>query len=440
MPMGVGGGAFVMTQRKNLKQLVRDHMAKNGLRYAAARRSVIAGQSKSNSPHRPGSVPGATALRILLAHAGRDVTEAMAFGLAGGVGIGVFAFLYEKADFASFFVSGRHLWFDEATYLKQACARLGLKTVVKEASSPKAAEKILRETLAQYGPCVAWVDMAGLPHRGLPSQFSGGGYHIVTVYSIDDAAGTALIGDLADEPIAIPLSDLTTARGRIKKDKYRVLAVEKSTAKPDLKSEIADALKACQKGLAGEGAPKNAKKNFTLEAVQNWADRLIATKGKDSWEFAFAPGKRMWSGLTMMHMFIEYWGSDGGLCRPLMADFLNEAADALKKPALRELAKLYADLGRMWSDLADAALPDRVPIFAKAKALYARYAELLNSAGTPKEKKTCWAELDELAKQATAKFPLSTAQSAELRAELAGRVRAIHAAESAALARLGELI
>lgn len=429
-----------MTQRKHFKQLVRDHMAKNGLRYAAARRAVIGGSSQSNSLHRPGSVPGATALRILLAHAGRDVSEAMAFGLAGGVGIGVFAFLYEKADFASFFVSGRHLWFDDATYLKQACARLGLKTVVKEASSPKAADKNLRDMLAAHGPCVAWVDMAGLPYRGLPSQFSGGGYHIVTVYSIDDAASTALIGDLTDEPIAIPLSELTAARGRIKKDKYRLLAIEKPAAKADIKSEIANALKSCIKGFAGEGAPKNAKKNFTLEALQTLHERLISTKGKDSWEFAFAPGKRMWAGLTMMHMFIEYWGSGGGLCRPLMAEFLSEAADTLKKPALRELSKQYGDLGRMWSDLADAALPDRVPLFAKAKALYARYAESFNSETTSDEKKACWAQLDELAKQAAAKFPLNAAEYGAMRADLAERVRAIHEAESAALARLGELI
>ena len=158
-----------------------------GCAAAGARRT-----SRPKSPHRPGCVPGATALRILLAHSGRDVSEAMAFGLAGGVGIGVFSFLYEKADFASLFVGGRHLWHDDRLYLERVCKRLGLKTVVKESTAPKAAEKNLRSMLAEHGPCVAWVDMAGLPHRALPTEFSGGGYHIVTVYSIDDAAGTAL--------------------------------------------------------------------------------------------------------------------------------------------------------------------------------------------------------------------------------------------------------
>jgi hypothetical protein len=280
--------------------------------------------------------------------------------------------------------------------------------------------------------------MAGLSHRGLPSYFSGGGYHIVTVFSIHDAKGTALIGDLTDEPIEVPLSELTAARGRIKKDKHRVLALEKNGAKADLKSEVANAMKACQKGFAGEDAPKNAKRNFTLDALETWAERLVATKGADRWEHAFAPGKRMWAGLTMMHLFIEYYGSGGGLCRPIMADFLSEAAEVLKKPALRDLSKQYAELGRMWSDLADAALPDSLPAFKEAKSLYARYAEQFNSDGTADEKKACWARLDELAKQAAAKFPLTPAECAEHRTKLAERVRAIHAAEVAALKGLGE--
>src|SRR5437016_3006893 len=80
-------------------------------------------------------------------------------------------------------------------------------------------------TLAQSGPCVAWVDMAGLPHRAMPSLYSGGGYHVVVVYRINEEDGTALIGDLTDKPISISLTDLAQARARIKKQKNRVLSL-----------------------------------------------------------------------------------------------------------------------------------------------------------------------------------------------------------------------
>ena len=64
--------------------------------------------------HFAGNVPATAALRILLTHAGvraphtgAPFTEAMVFGIAGGIGIGVVSFYYEKEDFASFFIGGR---------------------------------------------------------------------------------------------------------------------------------------------------------------------------------------------------------------------------------------------------------------------------------------------------------------------------------------------
>ena len=199
-----------MTIRKHFKDRVRARMERTGESYATARRHVIH-QAESNSTlpwHFPGSVPATTALRSVLAAAGvcdprtgKPFTEVMLHGLAGGIGIGVFAFCYEKEDFASFFIAGRHLWQDDLAYLTAALARFGIKPNVREATAPKAAEKALREALAG-GPCIAWVDMASLPHRAMPEKWSGGGYHVVTVYRIE-ANGSVLIGDLTDEPIAV---------------------------------------------------------------------------------------------------------------------------------------------------------------------------------------------------------------------------------------------
>ena len=213
-----------MTVRKHFKKLVRARMQKTGETYATARRQVL-GQTLPDKPghnlpwHFPGGVPGATALRVLLTHAGicdpntgKPFSEAMLFGIAGGIGIGIFSFFYEKEGWANFFIGGRHLWHDHKAYLLQACARFGIEPVIHETAGAKGAESALRAILEEHGTCVAWVDAAHLPHRALPGIMSGGGYHIVTVYGIDDAAGTALIGDLTDDPITIPMADLATAR------------------------------------------------------------------------------------------------------------------------------------------------------------------------------------------------------------------------------------
>ena len=142
-----------MTTRKSFKRLVRARMAKTGERYATARRHVIANGSReptarptvaSSRLHLTGNVPATTALRVLLTaahvrapHTHAPFTEAMLFGVAGGIGIGVFSFLYEKQDFASFYIAGRHDWANEIRYLTRAAERVGTEASIAEASGAK---------------------------------------------------------------------------------------------------------------------------------------------------------------------------------------------------------------------------------------------------------------------------------------------------------------
>src|SRR4051812_44500077 len=176
-----------MTPPKHLKQSVPTRMPRTGESYATARRHVIRDTPPPPDPatrwHFPGNVPAATALRVLLAHAGvraphtgQPFSEALLFAAAGGVGAGMFSFFYEKAGFASFFVAGRHGWRDNLVYFRNALGRFRITPVVRESSGVKTADKQLRDALAD-GPCVAWVE----------------GYRVLTVYRTDDAAGTALI-------------------------------------------------------------------------------------------------------------------------------------------------------------------------------------------------------------------------------------------------------
>jgi hypothetical protein len=435
-----------MTARKHFKQLVRARMQKTGESYVTARRQVLRQAAPPPSDpaarwHFPGSVPVATALRVVLAsagvrapHTGEPFSEAMLFGLAGGLGIGVFSFLYEKENVVSFYVAGRHGWQDDVAWFKDACKRLGVEPTIKESGGAKTAEKQLREILAEHGSCVAWVDAAHLPHRALPTMWSGGGYHVITVYRINDE--DALIGDLTDEPIALPLPDLAKARERIKKQKNRLLAVPTGAASPkELAPLVRDGLRACHRGLV-----KQRMQNFTLEAIRVWAERMHGSKDKESWERVFTPGGRLWRGLVSVYDFIEHYGTGGGLCRPLFADFLAEAADALKDGKLRALSERYAELGRAWSELAHAALPDDVPLLRQTRELHARKAELTTACSPAVEVRAVWERIDELEKQAREQFPLSDVECADLRAALQSHLRALYESEVAAHTALGEVI
>src|SRR5262249_32252417 len=126
-----------MTTRKHFKQLVRARMARTGESYSAARRQVLLQAGTSATPssfHFPGSVPAAGVLRALLAQAGvrnphtrSPFSEAMVFGLAGGIGAGMFAFRYARENVSTFYLAGRHLWQDHLAWTQGALKRLGLK-------------------------------------------------------------------------------------------------------------------------------------------------------------------------------------------------------------------------------------------------------------------------------------------------------------------------
>lgn len=437
-----------MTQQKHLKRRVRERMAKTGEGYATARRHLARDAAPLTSQefpflHFPGTNPATAALRILLAnagvrapHSGQPFSEAMLLGIAGGIGAGVFAFRYEKEDFSSFFVAGRHRWEDDLAYLQNACRRLGFGNVVEETSSPAAAERQLRALLAAGGPVVAWVDAACLPHRHMPADWQGGGYHVVVVYAIDDTADEVIIGDLADGPIRVDRAAFAAARARIRKQKHRLLALDGSRPAPgdiDLPRVVREGLAACHDGLTHARAS-----NFKLEAFRTWSQRIQGGTGKDSWDSVFPRGRHLWTALTSTYRFIEHYGSGGGLVRPLFAEFLDEAATALGDGRLAELGSRYAALGSGWSELAGAALPDGVPQFAAAKHLLDVQEEVfLSSDGRAEAAVAAWTEMSLLADTAAADFPLDEAACATLRQSLQAAVAALYDSEVDALRELG---
>lgn len=186
----------------------------------------------------------------------------MLFGIAGGIGAGVFPFRYEQEDSSSFFIAGRHFWQDDLAYLQSACERLGAKAKINETGGAKAAEKQLRDALSDGQPVVAWVDVAGLPRHASPHQNAfGGQYHVVTVYGIDDATPEVIIGDLADNSDRVPLDVFAHARTRIKKHRNRLLQVTDAPTAFDLKQAVGHGIVACRDHSDRERPRKTARRS-----------------------------------------------------------------------------------------------------------------------------------------------------------------------------------
>ena len=452
-----------MTKQKTLKARIRARMDKTGEHYTVARRHVLANAPAmpSKGParfHLPGNVPASTALRVLLSAGQGEKTpamsEALLFGIAGGIGAGVFSFRYEQEDFSTFYVAGRHLWHDDLAYLNATCGRLGVDVESFETGGAKTAATQLRTALAGQGatdasaanvrqPVIAWVDRAHLPRHADPGHQVGEQYHLVTVY--EATPDEVCIGDLADRPERVSAEAFAQARARIKKQKNRLLRLTAVPGELPVESAVFDGLRAGCAALEGKGPAtpggKNMAGNFTLDAVARWGRHLHGGTGKQSWAKMFRRGPNLWRGLRSIYTFIHY-GSGGGLMRPLFAECLSEVhAQFGGASALQAVAERYAHLGEDWDALAEAALPDEVALFRQYKSLMVERVEVSMSGEADLGRRDAInAKLQELEATIGEAFPLSETACDDLRADLKTRVEGIHRAELDALASLSAAV
>jgi hypothetical protein len=118
--------------------------------------------------------------------------------------------------------------------------------------------------------------------------------------------------------------------------------------------------------------------------------------------------------------WVMTWGSADGAERGLYADFLDEAAQILKKPALKESAEKFRESYQLWLEFADALLPNDIPILGESKKLIQKKHDLFinNGESALPEISQINARLNELLEESKTDFPLSNAQAAEFRTNL----------------------
>jgi len=136
------------------------------------------------------------------------------------------------------------------------------------------------------------------------------------------------------------------------------------------------------------------------------------------------------------------WGAAPDAERGLYADFLDEAAALLDKPALKEVAGQFRQSARAWHALADLTLPDDVAPLAEAKALHLKRHKLFVEKGEAAltELETIRDRQKALLDEATEAFPMTTAEAAALRQRLAEQVLVIHDLEQKAVEDLQKVM
>ena len=194
----------------------------------------------------------------------------------------------------------------------------------------------------------------------------------------------------------------------------------------------------CSQMLEGLGIA-----NFGLEAFKKWADMLTNTKNKKGWPNTYKDGPALHRALSSVYKQIELRGFGGSAFRPLYADFLDQSADVLKKPALKKVAEQFREAGAAWHNIALAALPDSIPVLKETRAAFDRRATLLQKPRTAKideELDSIRTRLKELRESSAKDLALSPADKLELFSGIRERVLETEAIERAAFTDLNKLV
>lgn len=363
-------------------------------------------------------------------HTGQPISEALLLGVSGGIAFGYFTFEYEGYP-RHLILLTRNTFHPMDTMLD----RLAVPQDVYQTNSAKKGEANLLEVLEGNHPAIIWADMFSLPYYDLPYDENNWAMMPILVYGYEN--GIAHIADRAGRPFTVSADDLAKARGRVKKDEYRVVTLEA----PDwnrLSRAVTQGIEQSIR-LFLEYPPKGKRDNFGAAALQYWANMLTNTRNKQSWTRYFEPGERMWLGLVgsvvqagaYSHIRRETGNSAE---RGIYADFLDEAAVILEKPGLNEAADQFRQSEAAWSDLADMLLPDDVPLLKEAKNLLSRKQSLFVEKGGDglSEIREINTRLTTLQAEAAANFPMDEAQLTAFRERISEQVLRIRDQETRA--------
>lgn len=387
-----------------------------------------------------GSIHNALALQGIKApHTGKSYSEALLLGVSGGIAFGYFTFEY-KGYLPHVAVLPRNTFNPFSTILE----RLGIAQDVQQTNKADIAEKNLRQALESGQYPILWADAFSLPYNGLGTNEAIWGMMPILAVELED--GRVIIADRSSQPLRVSMADLTKARGRVKEDRYRLITFDAP--------QPAKLASAVQKGISQaialftEKPPRGGRDNFGFAAYAKLAEMLVNTRNKHSWERYFPPGIRMYHALAGSpvqpgaYHWIMTWGAADGAERGLYADFLDEAARILYKPALEDAAAKFRESYQLWLAFANALLPDDLPLLGESKKLIDQKQALFCNDGEQalREIQRINTRLYELLKASESDFPLSNAAAVEFRANLRDILLKISAVEQKAVVLLQNAI
>lgn len=387
----------------------------------------------SGRHHETGSLKNVLAYQGAVApHTGKPISEALLLGLSGGIAFGYFTFEYKGHDPQVNLLS-RNTFDPFDTILE----RLGIpQNVAQSANANKGAEN-LTTALEEGKPALVWADSVSMPYNAYAPNIGWWAMLPLVVYGYDGE--TAWLADRSSKPLKVSAEALGKARGRVKKEKYRVMTL----GKPDwkrLNASVKKSIEQCVR-LFVQPTPKGIYQNFGFKGMQHWIEMLTNRRNKASWERWLPPGRRAFAALVGtgfvpgVYQWIMTYGGADGMDREMYAEFLDEAAGLLYKTKLESAAHFFRQSAGLWRKLAHQMLADDAPMLKQARTLLDRRYKLFVDRGDKAlaEIEQANARLRELRENADKEFPWDADEYAKRRAQWSEALMQIMSVEEQAV-------
>jgi hypothetical protein len=299
-------------------------------------------------PHRTGEHCASTALRNVLAHHGNELSEAMVFGLASGLG-----FFYLQSDALS---PTRMFHGRTPNFETNFAANTGIALALRDEADDARAEQRLRERLDAGVPVLLATDTFYLGYHHTTSHFPG---HTCVAVGYDAARGGVWIADRKFPELQVcSFEELRRARNAPDypircANRFADCAAGAQLARPFAEA-VASALRRTARELLEpmtELPDRPAAARFAQRAEGERSRSGVAAMRALAADFPSWSTLRDWSWAARFgYQIIIKRGAAGTLFRSLYADFLREAAQAL--PALDGLAQRMDEIADRWRALA----------------------------------------------------------------------------------------
>ncbi|WP_316525662.1 BtrH N-terminal domain-containing protein [Kitasatospora brasiliensis] len=315
----------------------------------------------SPQDHEAGAHCETAAMRTRLAAHGLDLSEAMLFGLAGGIN-----FMHmPPPPGGRGFTGGRNGPFPEFT--RRMAAGIGLDLDVAVTDDPERARQGLRAELDRGGPAVVYVDLFHLPYFHATRHF---GAHAVVVLDHDEQTGTVTVADRPALPQTITTAQLATARASTHQPfppRHALLCADWKAARPPAEADIRQGIRYSCRAMLSPPVP-----TFGLRGLEAFGAGLRHLLRSDTQPLDVVEQ------LAGSYVDFELAGTGGNAFRNLFQAFLAESAELTGDHRLADAALLCADSAGRWERLLGLLLPDWTPAFAELGETYrAKEAEFL---------------------------------------------------------------